>query len=578
MARLILKSPYIKCGGLGRAGGYMSYVATRDGVELLPQPELFAQYMATRPGARHGLFGDEDHVELAKAMGELEHFTGKVWTHVLSLKREDAARLGYDHAEAWRDLLKARRNEIAAAMRIQPEQFRWYAAFHDEGDHPHVHMMAWSARPGREYLSKDGIRQIKSVLANDIFKQEMLHTCEQTSAARDELVRETRRRAEELSRQMRGGVCDCPEAGQLLLELSKRLETVAGRKQYGYLSKSVKAMVNRVVDALERAPEVESCYQSWWEMRQQMFSFYTDKRTERPRLSQEETFRAVKNAVVQSALHLGEPTFEDERVELLDELDEEGGDRLWAVRETLWRRPDTLDQWEQAVAELDALCRAGDFAARYEMGKLYRDGGAVLPDATRAKQWLRLAAEGGCVPAQYALGKLCLSDDREARDVAEGLHSLELAAENGSPWAGYRLGKEYLTGKNVPVDRERAEAYLQRAAEQGNQFAQYTLGKLCLTGGDRGAARDWFNRAADQGNPCANYFLTHLQSPTPPSALLAITGIVAALGELFEDSLPPEEEPVGMRMDRKLWRKIQEKKQAMGLKDGPEPYQGMRMM
>ena len=232
MARLIVKSPYIKCGGGNSAGGYMRYIATRERVELIQddhpptrkQEQLivklvkdfpdareldeygdyqehptkanasafisqaleenwddvqksdgYMKYIATRPRAErlgsHGLFGDTDGVELDRAMAELENYTGNVWTHIISLKREDAERLGYDNARAWRNLLRVHRNDIAAAMNIPPQDFRWYAAFHDEGDHPHCHMMAWSVNPGQAYLSQDGIRQIKSKLTNDIFQQ-----------------------------------------------------------------------------------------------------------------------------------------------------------------------------------------------------------------------------------------------------------------------------------------------------------------------------------------------------------------------------------------------------------------------
>ena len=212
MAGLIVKSPYIKCGGNQNAGGYLHYIATRERVELIPddrpptrkqeqlitklvknfpdskdlyeyedytakptkanasafislalesnwtrvsQSDGYMKYIATRPRAErlgdHGLFGDNDHVDLDKAMEELERYTGNVWTHILSLKREDAARLGYDNAQAWCALLRTNRNDIAASMDIPPEDFRWYAAFHNEGDHPHVHMMAWSAKPGQAY-------------------------------------------------------------------------------------------------------------------------------------------------------------------------------------------------------------------------------------------------------------------------------------------------------------------------------------------------------------------------------------------------------------------------------------------
>ena len=229
MVKLILKSPYIK--STGGASGYLKYIATRERVEIVPddrpatrkqeqliaklvkdfpdaktlyeyegymakptkvnasafitlalesnwdsviQSEQYMKYIATRPRAErlgsHGLFSDDDTVSLDKAMTELKNYTGNVWTHIISLKREDAVRLGYDNASTWRDLLRANRNQIADAMKIHPNDFRWYAAFHDEGDHPHIHMMAWSAKAGQAYLSKDGIRQIKSTLTNHIFQ------------------------------------------------------------------------------------------------------------------------------------------------------------------------------------------------------------------------------------------------------------------------------------------------------------------------------------------------------------------------------------------------------------------------
>ena len=310
MARLILKSPYIK--STGGAAGYLRYIATRERVEILPddrpptrkqeqliaklvkdfpdtktlyeyesfqtkptkaaasafltlalesnwdalrQSEQYLKYIATRPRAErlgsHGLFGDSDGVSLEKAMAELEQYTGNVWTHIISLKREDAARLGFDNAAAWRNLIRAHRNEIAAAMKIPPADFRWYAAFHDEGEHPHIHMMAWSATPGQAYLSKEGIRQIKSRLTNDIFRDEMLHLYEQKSESRDELVRQARRAMLELVQSMRDGLCDHPEAEQLMQELAVQLGTVKGKKTYGYLPKRLKELVDEIVSGME---------------------------------------------------------------------------------------------------------------------------------------------------------------------------------------------------------------------------------------------------------------------------------------------------------------------------------------
>ena len=210
-------------------------------------------------------------------MSELEHYTGNVWTHIISLHREDAERLGYNNAKAWRALLRTHRNDIAAAMKIPPQDFRWYAAFHDEGKHPHVHMMAWSTVPGEAYLTRDGIRQIKSTLTNQIFQQEMLHLYEQKSESRDELVRETRRAMLELSQQMSESVCEHPEAEQMILDLAQQLGNVKGKKSYGYLPKALKKQVDEIVNQMERLTVVNECYQKWWDLQCKVNDFYSER-------------------------------------------------------------------------------------------------------------------------------------------------------------------------------------------------------------------------------------------------------------------------------------------------------------
>lgn len=280
MARLIVKSPYVKGTGVG---GYLKYIGTREGVELLPSG--YMEYMAERPRS-HGLFGDADYVDMDAAMKELNEYPGNIWTHIISLKREAAERLGYDHAPQWRNLLRAHRNEIAEAMHIPPSDFHWYAAFHDEGGHPHVHMMAWSAKPGQAYLSRDGIKKIKSVLTNDIFKQEMLHTYEQKSVSRDELVRQARETMKTLAREMRLSIGDHPEMELLMMTLVTQLEAVTGKKKYGYLPKDVKGTVDKIVDQMELLPVVNDCYQRWWEFQCQIEDFHSERERKRPPLSE----------------------------------------------------------------------------------------------------------------------------------------------------------------------------------------------------------------------------------------------------------------------------------------------------
>ena len=629
MARLIVKSPYIKCGGGNSAGGYMRYIATRERVELIQndrpptrkQEQLIAKlvkdfpdakemgeygdyqehptkanasafisqaledgymkYIATRPRAErlgsHGLFGDKDGVELDKAMAELESYTGNVWTHIISLKREDAERLGYDNARAWRNLLRAHRNDIAAAMNIPPQDFRWYAAFHDEGDHPHVHMMAWSVKPGQAYLSQDGIRQIKSKLTNDIFQQEMLPLYEQKTDSRDQLVREVRQAMRELVQQMRTRICDHPEAERLMQELALQLETVKGKKSYGYLPKKQKALVDEIVDQMEQLPTVAECYEQWWQLQGQVEDFYSEKERHRPPLSRQKEFRQIKNAVIQEAetIRLGKITFEDETLDLRqgDEVDN-GKDVSWDFR-TL--RMDVQDEYsslaerDDAVESMRELAENGDIHAQYFMGELYRDGPLLPPDWVMARYWFDKAAKQGYVAAQYALGKLYLSDDASVHDPELGIQWLEYAAYNGNHDASYRLGKEYLKGESVRRDTRKAMDHIYTSAQAGNLHAQYLLGKLLLQGKaverDKEAGIQWLSQAAEQGHSYAQCLLERQSASTAPEVFLAVTRLLHHMANIFQDNSLPQSGTGLTHIDRKRRQELREKRLVHGHKE-----------
>lgn len=643
MAGLIVKSPYIKGGGNGDAGGYLKYIGTRERVEILPdgrpptrkQEQLiakltkdfsdvkelseyadyterptkanasvlitkaleehwedvrasdgYARYIATRPRAErlgeHGLFGDEDVVDLDAAMTEVSSYQGNIWTHIISMKREDAARLGYDHAKAWRTLLRANRHEIAASMNIPPEHFRWYAAFHDEGEHPHVHMMAWSTQPGEAYLTREGIQRIKSVLTNQIFRQEMLHTYEQKSQSRDELVRQARRAMSQLTREMSSGICNCPAAEVLMQRLVVQLETVKGKKSYGYLPKPVKKTVDEIVDKLEELPVVRVCYDQWCLLQSDVDSYYHDKPREKKKLSQEKEFRQIKNAVIREAerLQLGEPTFEDGE---LSERDEEVDEReiSFACEELRWLLLDgrlPLEARDQAVERLERLAEQGNTHAQFVMGQLYRDGPLLIPDSQKAKRWFTLAAAQGMLEAQYALGKLLLSADPEVHDPDEGLRWLRRAAQGGNTYAAYRLGKEYLTGEHAPKSTKKAVHWFQSSAEHGNPFAQYMLGKLFLEGKcvprDQEQAVQWFWRSAAQGNQYAQFFLNRQNNLRPPGVMLSVTRLLHHLSRIFWESSLPATGPGVIQIDRKRLRQLQEKRIALGHKPDDHPEQG----
>ena len=637
MARLIIKSPYIKCGGGQNASGYLQYIATRERVEIVPDDrpptrkqeqliqklvkdfsdtkelleyddykatptkanasafitlaleqnwsrvqstEGYAKYIATRPRAErlgsHGLFGDADPVSLDAAMDELSHYTGNVWTHIISLKREDAAQLGYDNAAAWRTLLRAHRNDIAAAMSIDPKDFRWYAAFHNEGNHPHIHMMAWSTKPGQAYLDRNGIKEIKSVLTNEIFQQELLHLYETKSTARDELVQQTRQVMLELAQRMRHGLCICPAAERGLWELSQKMNDVQGKKVYGYLPKPMKQLVDAVVDAMTELPVVNECYQKWWELQCRLNNYYSEQQRQRPPLSQQKEFRQIKNAVIREAEHIrqGRISFEDAASAQEDEAtdDRNMSYDCWELRKVIADENMPLEERDRAAAELEQIARQGDPHAQYLMGLLYRDGGLLVPDAEQAKHWLALSAQK-LPDAQYALGKLCLSDDPNIHDPAKGLYWLQQAADSGHEYAAYRLGKEYLAGDNASRDTVKAAAYLRQAAEQANPYAQYLLGKLYLMGDgvpkDKESAQYWFSMAERNGHAYAGYFLDLMEQEKDlpsPNILLSATRLLHHMGNIFRDNAPHPAVPAGIHIDRKRLQRLREKKMALGHK------------
>lgn len=634
MAKLIQKSGYIKSGA---GGGYLKYIATREGVEKLAgngpvtkdQRELiqkllrdfpdveklfeyedycktptlgtasafitmaldvnlheidtesgYMQYIATRPRAQrrgtHGLFSSATAVDLNAAMSELEAHKGNVWTIIYSLRREDAARLRYDSAEAWRSLLMMHQTDLANAMKIKPKNFHWYAAFHDEGHHPHIHMMVWSDDPKEGFLTRDGIATMRSKLTNTIFRDEMLQIYQKKDTAYKELTEAAQSAMQELIRSMQHQICDDPVIEENMRKLVQALETTTGKKQYCYLKKPTKFMVDAIVDELAKLPEVAECYEVWNQIREELNECYGNSTPwERLPLSQRKEFRKIKNDIIREAenIRLGLPTFEDEKMRDEPEPEEhhaysmyEQAQRYRAAKSVL-QDIDALDEEHaEAVKELEQLWSEGYTVAAHQLGKFYRDDLSTLRDHEKAELWFRLSAEAGNDFSEYALGKLLLAQVC----TEEALHWLGKAADHGNQFARYRLGKIYLTGESVPKDVQKALEYLTASAEQGNQFAQYALGKLYLLGQDvkqdREQAKEWLTRSAAQGNEYAQFFLDRFDQFREPSVMLAATKLLYQMGKIFRNNSVPPHNPAGIRIESKRRRRLMEKRMAMGHK------------
>ena len=496
MPGLIQKSGYIKPGNGG--GHYAEYIATREGVELIEAPSPshdgggYLEYMAQRPRS-HGLFSADGPADLEKTTEEINGHTGPVWTFVYSLKREDAHRLGYENSESWRKLLLAHQTELAQAMKIPPNNFRWCAAFHNEKHHPHIHMMVWSADPKQGFLTEKGIEKMRSQLSNELFRDELLSLYQKKDMSYQQVRDAAMEAMGRLIREMETGLCHSPVIAEQMETLSKMLEDHKGKKVYGYLKKPVKTQVDAIVDELSKIPEVADCYEQWNQLRDELERYYKDVPREHLPLSQQKEFKAIKNMVIREAeqLRLGTFTFEDARMR--DEVDEDQDavysalDSNWQMAEAYQSAKQVLEEYEnpeeekaEQVQVLEQLWQRGFSLAAYQLGKCWRDGRGFLPDDQQAELWFRRAAEAGYNFAQYALGKLLQSQKR----MDEAVSWYGKAAAQGNSWAAYRLGKLYLEGKAVPKDVPKAVAYLTDSAEHGNQYAQYVLGKLYLAGQD----------------------------------------------------------------------------------------------
>lgn len=588
MKGLIQKSGYIKPGSGG--GHYAEYIATRDGVELMAPTAVggYLEYIAERPRS-HGLFSADGAAYLEQTMEEINAHAGPVWTFIYSLKREDAARLGYENGENWRRLLLAHQTELAAAIKIPPSSFRWCAAFHNEKHHPHIHMMAWSADPKQGYLTEKGIEQMRSQLSNDIFQDELLSLYQEKDLSYQQVRDAAIEAMGRLIREMKSGLCDSPIIAGQMETLARMMAEVKGKKVYGYLKKPVKTQVDTIVDELAGLPEVAECYEQWNRLRDELERYYKDTPREHKPLSQQQEFKTIKNMVIREAerLRLGVLTFED--ASMSDEVDEDQEEvyyawsSRWEMAEAYQNAKEILSVYENTEEEkaeqvqvLEKLWDADFTVAAHQLGKCWRDGMGVLPDDEQAELWFRRAAEAGYDFSQYALGKLLQRQKR----MEEAVSWYEKAAVQGNPYAAYRLGKLYLEGSDVPKNVAKAVEYLSDAAQEGNQYAQYTLGKLYLTGQDvaqdREQAYRWFWESASQGNEYAQFFLDHFNDNRSPNVLLSATKLLHHMGRIFQDNSIPPCPPGSHRADRKLRQKIRQKKIAMGHKpDDHEEEQTM---
>lgn len=464
MARLIFKAPYYKPKGKVNRGGYAKYIATREGVELLRSG--MADYINERRGS-NGLFSDEGVViNLAQIEETINNHAGNVWGLIFSLKRADAERFGYNSAEQWMNLLRSHRNDIAKEMHIAPGDLRWYAAYHNNETHPHVHMLVWSERAHEPYLSKVGIQNIKRTVANDIFKRDLIPIYKKQTQARDNIKASFRSRIDKLMSEIGNMSIDYDSEIALKFQmLSQRIAKHKGKKVYGYLDKETKKLVDEIVKMIAADEKISELYDLWHKCRCETFRTYTDAMPEKIPLEENEEFKSIRNEVVKMASELKvEYVFQgQDDTEPSHDLEEED-----------------IDNLEERVEEDE------DPFAMYKLGKKYLD---EENNPEEAELWLRMAAHNGNEYAMYFLYK-CYRDGRIIDKKNSKMTYLRMALDKGYDVAEYEYGK-LLREK----DPEEAKKYFKRAADKNNAYAAYAYGKMCADRGDINKAKIYFGRA-----------------------------------------------------------------------------------
>ena len=570
--------------------------------------KTYADYIATRPRAQrfgaHGLFSDDGKpVNLRKVSHELNLHEGNVWTAIISLRREDAERLGYDSGERWRDMLRAHAQEFSEQFHIPMENLRWFAAFHNESYHPHVHMIIYSTDTSAGYLSKNNVNNLRSSLGKEIFAQDLVCKYKEQTAHRDSLRTESKELVANIIAQINQGNYDNPVLETKLLELSKKLSETGGKKVYGYLNADTKALVDEIVDELAGDERLSQLYELWYQDKDFICSTYTDEPAERVPLSQNEEFKPIRNAVIKAALDILEDRFtvEDENEVAASETEsihippddsdeEEPSQPRFSEFERLKRKAEAGNMYSQyalaklllnndsenydpesAVDWLKKSSERGNSVAKYRLGKLFLLGKDVPQDTGEALRWLNSASDDGYEYAQYLLGKLYAEGTVVEKDVFMALLYLESAALENNPYAAYFAGKLRLTDAENR-DIHRAVEHFTTAAENGNSYAEYMLGKMYLYGNgvekDIDLALSYLNLSAEHGNEYAAQLLYNLSHSKNPSVAMAAFRLLQHLARIIQNRIEDERKSRENMTDKKLRRKIDAKREAHGLKHG----------
>ena len=508
------------------AGELISTIVERN-ADVVGDRQNFVGYMAMRPGVEkrgsHGLFNEKDEpIILNQAANEIAEHKGNVWSHVVSLHREDAVRLGFDNSDAWRELVKRHISGIAKAQNIPLCNLKWYAAYHDTTHHPHIHLLVYSTNPKQGFLTKAGIDEIRSAFANDIFHDDLQSIYQEQTLSRDELKAVSKTEFESIARKIQQGGFDDPQLEELIRKLYIQLQNVKGKKVYGYLPMEIKATVNKIFSELEKDENIRQLYEKWCSLERLKYKTYTQKEAELPELVDNKGFQPVRNMIIRTVLNM-KPFDVNTEIEG-SEPNDEYFDNTPQNMSPLFDEAEPLAETEtdESAAAIKYYIKWND---QYKKAcKLIYGKDAKLNDFKEAEQLLLSESQRGNVLAVYDLGKLYstdkLGEKNEEMSIAkytralQGFLQIEPNSKKLKPYVQYRIGKMFCYGLGTEQDYEKAFEWFERSAKQKNKFAQFSLANLYYYGSgvekDLSQAFLWYQRASSQGQPYAAYSIAQM--------------------------------------------------------------------
>uniref|UniRef100_UPI003A8FB3C5 MobP3 family relaxase n=2 Tax=Ruminococcus bicirculans (ex Wegman et al. 2014) TaxID=1160721 RepID=UPI003A8FB3C5 len=508
------------------AGELISTIVERN-ADVVGNRQNFVGYMAMRPGVEkrgsHGLFNEKDEpIILNQAANEIAEHKGNVWSHVVSLRREDAVRLGYDNSDAWRELVKRHISDIAKAQNIPLCNLKWYAAYHDTTHHPHIHLLVYSTNPKQGFLTKAGIDKVRSVFANDIFHDDLQSIYQEQTVSRDELKAVSKNEFESIVNRIASNDHTDPQLEELIRKLYIQLQNVKGKKVYGYLPMEIKETVNKIFSELAKDENIQQLYEKWCGLERLKYKTYTQKETELPKLADNKVFQPVRNMIIRTVLNM-KPFDANTEIEG-SEPNDEYFDNTPQNMSPLFDEAEPLAETEtdESAAAIKYYIKWND---QYKKAcKLIYGKDAKLNDFKKAEQLLLSESQRGNVLAVYDLGKLYstdkLGEKSEEISIAkytqalQGFLQIEPNSKKLKPYVQYRIGKMFCYGLGTEQNYQKAFEWFERSAKQKNKFAQFSLANLYYYGSgiekDLSQAFLWYQRSSSQGQPYAAYSIAQM--------------------------------------------------------------------